>query len=202
METMVIPAVLVFYVLLTTSTTFAQLSVDNPSEKKALANVGLSPPMIQKISDKGIYNITIRSGQSALPSGLNFEIVFLNASSPNLSAAPSSAETNTSLDKEMAVGLTVPSVIDRVIPVKSFDISITSPNGEELFKKANEIPRGGRILENVDLNNNYTGNITISLDNIQPDSAVSDIIKKQIEGTSNKTDVSDSVKIQGQVIKS
>jgi hypothetical protein len=180
---------------------FAQLSVDKPSEEKALTNIGLSTPVIQKISDKGIYNVTIKTGQSALPSGLNFEIVFLNASSPNLSAAPPGAETNTSLDKEMAVGLTVPSVIERVIPVKSFDIRMTSPDGEELFNKTNEIPRGGRILENVNLNN-YTGNITISLDNILPDSAINDIIQKQVQLKSNQTDVSDSVKIEGQVVKS
>ena len=64
-------------------------------------------------------------------------------------------------------GLTVPSVIEHVIPVKSFDIRVTSSDGQELLKKVNEIPRGGRILEHVDLNN-YTGNITISLDNIIP----------------------------------
>jgi hypothetical protein len=197
---MLILIILVFYVL-TTNMVFAQLSVDKPSDEKALTNIGLSIPVIQKISDKGIYNVTIRTGQSALPSGLNFEIVFLNASSPNLSAAPTGAETNTSLDKEMAVGLTVPSVIDRVIPVKSFDIRITSPDGEELFNKTNEIPRGGRILENVNLNN-YTGNITISLDNILPDSAINDIIQKQVQLKSNQTDVGDSVKIEGQVVKS
>ena len=200
MQKMLILIILVFYVL-TTNMVFAQLSVDKPSEEKALTNIGLSTPVIQKISDKGIYNVTIKTGQSALPSGLNFEIVFLNASSPNLSAAPPGAETNTSLDKEMAVGLTVPSVIERVIPVKSFDIRITSPDGEELFNKTNEIPRGGRILENVNLNN-YTGNITISLDNILPDSAINDIIQKQVQLKSNQTDVSDSVKIEGQVVKS
>jgi hypothetical protein len=200
MQKMLILIILVFYVL-TTNMVFAQLSVDNPSDEKALTNIGLSTPVIQRISEKGIYNVTIRTGQSALPSGLNFEIVFLNASSPNLSAAPPGAETNTSLDKEMAVGLTVPSVIERVIPVKSFDIRITSPDGEELFKKTNEIPRGGRILENVNLNN-YTGNITISLDNILPDSAINDIIQKQVQLKSNQTDVSDSVKIEGQVVKS
>ena len=39
--------------------------------------------------------------------------------------------------------------------------------------KINEIPRGGRILENVNLNN-YTGNITINLDNIVPDQSIDD----------------------------
>ena len=95
--------------------------------------------------------------------------------------------------------LTVPSVIEHVVPVKSFDIRVTSNDGQELLKKVNEIPRGGRILENVNLNN-YIGNITINLDNIVPDSSVNDTIKKQSEMAANQTDVRDSVKIDGQVV--
>ena len=191
--------VLILYAVITTNVALAQLSEDNPSEKKALANVGLSSPLIQKISDKGIFNITIKSGQSSIPSGLNFEIVFLNGSSPNLEATPSGAESNATLDSPTATGLTVPSVIEHVVPVKSFDIRVTSNDGQELLKKVNEIPRGGRILENVNLNN-YIGNITINLDNIVPDSSVNDAIKKQPEMAANQTDVRDSVKIDGQVV--
>jgi hypothetical protein len=193
--------VIAIYVASTTSLTFAQLSVDNPSDEKALSNIGFSSPLIAKISDKGIYNITIKSGVSSIPSGLNFEIVFLNASSSVLSAPPAGAETNISLDKQQSVGLTVPSVVEHVIPVKSFDITITSPDGKELFNSTNEIPRGGRILENVNLNN-YTGNVSINLHNIVPDSNVIDWVKKQIQSTSNQTDVQDSVKIEAQVVKS
>ncbi len=112
---------------------------------------------------------------------------------------PPGAESNTTLDSPEATGLTVPSVVEHVIPVKSFDIRIKSPDGQELFKKINEIPRGARILENVNLNN-YTGNITISLDNIIPDPTVNDIIKEQVQLASNQTDVRDSVKIEGQVV--
>ena len=200
MHKMLFLMVFMLYAVFTTNVALAQLSVDNPSEKKALSNIGLSSPLIQKISDKGIYNVTIKSGQSAIPSGLNFEIVFLNASSPNLDATPSGAESNVTLDSPTARGLTVPSVIEHVIPVKSFDIRVTSSDGQELLKKVNEIPRGGRILENIDLNN-YVGNITINLDNIVPDSSVNDTIKKQPE-MANQTDVRDSVKIDGQVVKS
>ncbi|MGB8164435.1 MAG: hypothetical protein WCF14_05435, partial [Nitrososphaeraceae archaeon] len=180
---------------------FAQLSIDKPSEEKALSTIGLSSPLIHKISDRGIYNVTIKSGQSSLPSGLNFEIVFLNTTSPSLSGPPSGAESNVTLDSPEATGLTVPSVVEHTIPVKSFDIRVTSPSGQELFKKTNEIPRGGRILENINLNN-YIGHITISLDNIMPDSAIIDLIKKQVQFTSNQTDIHDSVKIEGQVVKS
>jgi hypothetical protein len=201
MHKMLFVTLLILYALFTTNVALAQLSVDNPSEKKALSNIGLSSPLIQKISDKGIYNVTIKSGQSSIPSGLNFEIVFLNASSPILDAPPSGAESNATLDSPTARGFTVPSVIEHVIPVKSFDIRVTTIDGQELLKKVNEIPRGGRILENFDLNN-YIGNITINLDNIVPNSSVNDTIKKQPEMAANQTDVRDSVKIDGQVVKS
>ena len=201
MHKMLFVMVLILYAVFTTNVALAQLSSDNPSDKKALSNIGLSSPLIQKISDKGIYNVTIKSGQSSIPSGLNFEIVFLNASSSNLDATPQGAESNATLDSPTATGLTVPSVIERVIPVKSFDIRVTSSDGKELLKKVNEIPRGGRILENIDLNN-FLGNITINLDNIVPDSGVNATINKQPEMAANQTDIRDSVKIDGQVVKS
>ena len=98
-------------------------------------NASPSQPLILKISDKGIFNVTIKSDQSTIPSGLNFEMVFLNASSPNFDAIPPGAESNAILDSSTATGLTVPLVIEHVIPVKSFDIGVTSNEGQELLKK-------------------------------------------------------------------
>jgi hypothetical protein len=184
----------------TANLSFAQLGEDNPTDKKALTEIGLSSPLIQMISDKGIYNITLKSGKSPFSSGLNFEIVFLNASSRNMNTPPSGAESNTTTDTLSATGLTIPSVVEHIIPVKSFDVAITSNDGKELVKKTDEIPRGGRILENVNLNG-YSGNITISLYNIVPDSDITDIIKKQLK-VSNETAVVDSAKFQTEVVKS
>ena len=192
----------VFIVACTTSsyTTFAQLGVDNPVDKKALSQVGLSNPLIYKISDKGIYNITVKSGQSSPLSGLNFEIVFLNASFKNTNAPLPGAESNVTLDNPAAIGLTVPSTVEHVIPVKSFNIVLTSSDGKELSKKINEVPRGGRILENIDLKG-YIGNITINLYDIVPDPVVTDSIKKQLN-TSNDTAIVDSAELQARVQKS
>jgi hypothetical protein len=190
---------LVLFSMVTSNIAMAQLRADIPAEKKAMSTVGLSSPLIHSISEKGIYNITIKSGESSLFSGLNFEIVFLNASSPILNATPAKAETNvTSTDTLTTTGLTIPSVIEHVLPVKSFDMRIASIDGKDLATKINEIPRGGRILENVNLNN-YTGNITINLDNIVPDQSINDIIKKQMKAPLNQSDVRDSVKIEAKV---
>ena len=48
LQKVLILLVLVFNVVFTTNIVFAQLSVDNPSEEKALTNLGLSTPIIQK----------------------------------------------------------------------------------------------------------------------------------------------------------
>lgn len=184
----------------TANLSFAQLAVDNPTDKKALSQTGLGNPILHKISDKGIYNITLKSGQSSPSSGLNFEIVFLNASYKSTNMPSSRAESNITLDSPAAVGLTVPSVVEHVIPVKSFDMVIASGDGKELVKKTGEIPRGGRILENANLNG-YTGNITISLYNILPDTNVMDTIKKQLK-VSNETALIDSTKFQTDVATS
>jgi hypothetical protein len=87
-----------------------------------------------------------------------------------------------------------------VIPVKSFNIVLTSSDGKELSKKINEVPRGGRILENIDLKG-YIGNITINLYDIVPDPVVTDSIKKQLN-TSNDTAIVDSAELQARVQKS
>ena len=75
MQKVFFPVVMVLILIFATNLVCAQLSIDKPWEKKALSTVGLSSPLIHKISDRGIYNVTIKSGRSSLPSGLNFEIV-------------------------------------------------------------------------------------------------------------------------------
>jgi hypothetical protein len=185
----------VFFSILTSNVVYAQLYVGNTSDKTQLATLGLSSPFIYKNSDKGIYNVTIKSGESSPSSGLNFEIVFLNASSSNLKGTPPNAS---STETEVT---TVPAVIEHVIPVKSFDMRIISTDGKELSKKISEVPRGGRILENINLNN-YTGNISINLTNIVPDPSIVDIVKKQLKVLSKQSDLRDSINIEAQVTKS
>lgn len=192
--------VIILLTACTASLSFAQLGVDNPTDKKALAEVGLDSPVIQKISDAGIYNITLKSTESSSLSGVNFEIVFLNASFKNINSPLPGSESNITLDSPATVGLTVPSVVEHVIPVKSFNIAIKSNNGKELFKRANEIPNGGRILENVNLNG-YTGNITIALYDIIPDPGVIDVIQKNLN-VSGDTALNDSAEFKTSVMRS
>jgi hypothetical protein len=182
--------------------TFAQLEVNNTSDEKNLQTLQLSKPILQKLSDSKVYMVTLKSGQASSLYGLNFEIVFLNASSTNLNIPPANAESNVTTDRQDTVGMTVPSVVEQVIPVKSFDIRIVGNNGNELFNKTGEVPQGGRIFENVDLKN-YTGHITIDINNIILDPSWNEIVKKQLKQASDPSEtIRDSVKFDSEVIKS
>ena len=190
------------FIFFNPANSLAQLDVNNSSDEKALETIQLGTPILQKLSDNKIYMVTLKSGQASAAYGLNFEIVFLNATSTNLNTPPANAESNVSTDTNASVGMTVPSVVEQVIPVKSFDIRILGNNGNELFNKTNEEPHGGRILEKIDIKN-YTGHITIDISNIILDPSWNDIVKKQLNQTSetSKT-ISDSVKFESEVIKS
>ena len=70
---------------------FSQSAVNSTAGDK---EVKLGSPILQKVSDKGTYLVSIKSGQSALSTGLNIDIVFLNKTSPHLNTPPPNAESN------------------------------------------------------------------------------------------------------------
>ena len=123
--------------------TYAQSVFNKTTEDKSLQSLQLGKPILQKLSDNKVYAVTLKSGQATPLYGLNFEIVFLNATSTNLNAPPPNAESNVTTDRQDTVGMTVPSVVEQVIPVKNFDIHITGNDGKKLFDKVGESPHGG-----------------------------------------------------------
>ena len=150
------------------------------------AEVKLISPVLQKISDKGTYLVAIKSGQSPISAGLNLEIVFLNKTSPYLSAPPPNSESNlSSTEYNKSSGLVIPSVVERTLPVKSYDIIINSGDGKEIWKKTNQIPQGGRGPQTVILENYGIGNITINIKNIVPSPELADTLNT--ENKSNLT---------------
>ncbi len=173
--------------------------------------VKLISPVLQKVSEKGTYLVAMKSGQSSLSTGLNIEIVFLNKTSPYLNAPPPNSESNlSSTEYTKNSGLVIPSVIERTLPVKSYDITIYSSDGKELWKKTNQIPQGGRAPQTIMLKDYNIGNITISIKNIIPDPALADILLKQNGNNSNallvlnqsasKESSSDSVEFKTKII--
>jgi len=178
-------------------------------ENSSGPQVKLITPILQKISDKGTYLIAIKSGQSPISTGLNIEVVFLNKTSPYLNAPPANAESNlSSTEYNKSSGMVVPSVIERTLPVKSYDITINSSDGKEIWKKANQIPQGGRGPQAIVLDNYDIGNITIAINNIVADPTVVDILNQNANNTNefaalNQTESklpTDSVKFQTSIL--
>jgi hypothetical protein len=176
-------------------------------------------PVLEKISDNGTYRVQIRWGQppSLLPeNGFDMEIVFLNASAPpaTLQTFPTTETNETSASTMGSTGYTDPSLIERMVPIQSYDMTVYSDDGRELWKKENQAVQGGRAYERVTLEQPYTGNITISIQNIKgtgglsgtiagPLSETSSNLTSSIEGSNNtkdKTQLTDSVKFTARVI--
>lgn len=181
----------------------------NNSTAKDGQEVKLITPIQQRISDKGTYLVAIKSGQSPLSTGLNIEIVFLNKTSPYLSAPPPNSESNlSSTESNKNIGMVIPSVIERTLPVKSYDIVINSGDGKEIWKKTDQVTQGGRGPQSIVLDNYDIGNVTISISNIVPDPTIVDSLNQKSNNTNqfaalNQTESelsTDSVKFQTTIL--
>ena len=203
-----------FFIVFTLLITFMLPSIGySQSTNNSTVNDGqevkLITPIQQRISDKGTYLVAIKSGQSPISTGLNIEIVFLNKTSPYLSAPPPNAESNlSSTEYNKTSGMVIPSVIEKTLPVKSYDIVINSGDGKEIWKKTDQVPQGGRGPQSIVLDNYDIGNVTISINNIEPDSTIVDSLNQKSNNSNdfaalNQTDSkfpTDSVKFQTTIL--
>ena len=203
-----------FFIIFTLLITFMLPSIGysqstNNSTVLGDQEVKLITPIQQRISDKGTYLVAIKSGQSPISAGLNIEILFLNKTSPYLSAPPPNAESNlSSTESNKSSGMVIPSVIERTLPVKSYDIVINSGDGKEIWKKTDQVPQGGRGPQTIVLDNYDIGNVTISIMNIQPDLTIVDTLNQKLNNSNdfaalNQTESklpTDSVKFQTTIL--
>ena len=146
--------------------------------------------ILEKISDKGNYRVQIMWNQlgsqsaTAVPSGnttssptipkqgFEMEVDFLNASAP-LPTGKTVPQRESGIKSESPVGASVnqiptPSIIQTTVPIDSYDITIYSDDGRQLWKKLNQPVTAGRGVQRVIFeNSNYTGGITIQITNIK-----------------------------------
>lgn len=61
----------------------------------------------------------------------------------------------------------VPGSIKRIVPIKSFDMTIYDGHGNILWNKVNQIPSAGLKLEQVVFPKGTSGDISISIHNIK-----------------------------------
>jgi|SRR5581483_2816511 len=170
------------------SLSFAQQVKNNTQ----LNSTSTDLPILEQKSDKGIYRVQLKWPQTVedAQGAIQIEIAFLNASAPQA--------TNTTIPQRegnpINTGLTSqPSVLeDTPLPVKSYDIAVYSNDGKKLWEGLNQPGLGGRGTQRIVLENNYTGPVTIQINNIKPG--------WDTGGTTTASDMTDSVKFTATIV--
>src|ERR687896_2457626 len=146
-------------------------------------------PVLEQISDKGIYRVELKWPQTItdVEDALQIEIVFNNASAPmpTENTIPESEGNETGVGTE--AGLTVPEVIGgEPMHVESYDMAIYTPDGRKLWEQLDQPGQGGRATQRIELDSNYTGPVTIDISDIRPGGGGN-------ETTTTAADMADSV---------
>lgn len=159
-------------------------------------NWQLSSVLLEKESDKGNYLIQLKSSYSHDVHNFPIEIVFLNSTLPT-HTAPSVPylESNNTGDVITGSGLSVPSILERVVPIQNYDIAIYDGSGKELWKKTSQVATEGRGTQNVEFVDFTGGELTVVIDKILASKSYTNLLDtdlpSRVEGTNN-TDQSSS----------
>ena len=187
------------------------ISSSNDRNDTILNTTSTNLPVLQKLSDMGNYIVQIRWGQDPTllaASGFDMELVFLNASEPE-ATSQTFPQKETNLTGQSTLGssfFTDPSIVQRMVPIESYDMTIYSDSGKELWKKADQPVHAGRAYERVTFQNPYTGGITIQINNIKSGGSMGGTIGGALSGSNeNKTtdgrSLTDSVKFTARVVE-
>ena len=172
------------------SSSFAQQ--DNATQLNA---TGSDVPVLEKISDKGIYNVqlkwpdTIDDAQNAL----QVEIVFVNASAPLPTNNTITEREGNATGSGTEAGLTVPeSIGGEPLPVESYDMIIYTPDGNKLWERLDQPGHGGRGTQRIVLESDYRGPVTVEISDIRPGWDVGE--------TATTSDMADSVTFTATIV--
>jgi hypothetical protein len=135
-------------------------------------------PILSEVSDKGTYKVELRwsspvdiqSPAILSKDGFDIELLFLNASSPEATLQTMQANnSNLTMDFQRSISSEVSnlSTVEPIVPIDSFDIAIYDDQGKELWNKTDQTLTAGRSPIRVMLDPNYSGGITITVDDIK-----------------------------------
>lgn len=160
-------------------------------------------PLLENVSERGIFTVQLRWPEVPLNPDGSFQVqaVFLNASAPDpsLESIPQ-GRTNLSGQSPTDAGMfVIPGALERRVPVTSYDMTILSDEGEELWKAVNRPGTGGAAEERIILEEEYYGPVTIVIDNIIPGWDVASIIDDPILAGEGE-EIRDSVTFTARVI--
>ncbi len=160
-------------------------------------------PVLENVSEKGIFRVQLRWPEVPLnPEGaFQIQAVFLNASAPPPSPETIPQErTNQSGQSPTDLGtVVIPEAIERRVPVTSYDMTILSEDGRELWKAVNRPGTGGAAEERIILEEEYNGPVTIIIDSIIPGWDVASGTDDSILAGENE-EIRDSVTFAARVI--
>ena len=158
------------------------------SQNEKLENWKLDSLVSEKTSEKGNLLIQLKSSLTSDPSNFPLEIVFLNSTLPKQTPQTvPNLESNDSGETLSSTGLSVPSTLERVVPIQSFDIIIYDANGTEVWKKTAQIGTEGRANLNVDFGD-YNGKLTIVIDKILQSKSSNNILNTDLPSRIENTD--------------
>lgn len=158
------------------------------SQNEKLENWKLDSLVSEKTSEKGNLLIQLKSSLTSDPSNFPLEIVFLNSTLPKQTPQTvPNLESNNTGDTFSSTGLSVPSTLERVVPIQSYDIIIYDANGTEVWKKTAQSGTEGRTNLNVDFGD-YNGKLTIVIDKILPSKSSNNILNTDLPSRIENTD--------------
>ncbi len=161
-------------------------------------------PMLENVSEKGIFRVQLRWPEVPLnPQGaFQIQAVFLNASAPDPSpeSIPQSRTNLSGQSPADANMFVIPGAIERRVPVTSYDMAILSADGQELWKAVNRPGTGGFAGERIILEKEYNGPVTIVIDNIIPGWDVASGTDDPILAGEDEEEIRDSVTFTARVI--
>jgi hypothetical protein len=146
------------------------------SMQSSFLQIVAAQPLLTNISNKGIYEVQLGlspgiSLQSLPTHGFSPYIRFMSATAP-----PATSKTIPNHSGGGGLAMTVggsgtqynvPGSILRIVPIKSFDMTIYDSHGKILWKEENQIPSAGLKLVHVVFPKGTSGHITISIYDIK-----------------------------------
>jgi hypothetical protein len=148
-----------------------QSSFAQPNNATQLNATGTNVPVLEKISDKGIYNVQLKWPQTIddAQNALQVEIVFANASAPSPTNNTIPQRQTNATEGGTEASLTVPESIGPApLPVQSYDMALYTPNGSKLWEKLDQPGLGGRGTQRIVLESHYRGPVDVQISDIRP----------------------------------
>jgi hypothetical protein len=154
-----------------TDTLFGQSPLPTDDTSSQLNITSTDAPVLQQVSEKGIYLVELKwplVGVDAEDS-LQVELVFNNASAPPPTSNTIPQTEDNLTDSGIEDARTVPEILGgEPMHVESYDMAIFTPDGRKLWEQLDQPGQGGRATQRIELDNNYTGPVTVHVSDIRP----------------------------------